>query len=125
MTLEELEERAKRRGDKPALRLIAAIRKRDAKHRNRLHEGPGVPSVGEDIYIGSSFYIDHGEDDVVGGLAEVAKVTLQVSGGVKMPFVAVKENPGTNYNWKYLQEVQAELKKEFGNKRAYQDPDLS
>ena len=122
--LKELKERAKRRGDKPALRLIAEIEKRDKKHKNKLHEGAGPPSVGDDIYVGTSMYIDHGEDDVCGGLAEVTKVEIGMSGGnPKTPFISVKEHPGRGYNWEMLREQQAKLKKEFGKKRAFPDPD--
>lgn len=123
-TLKELEERAKRRGDKPALRLIAAIKKADKKHKNKLHEGREVPRVGEDIYVPTRMYIDHGEDDVMGGLGEVVEVKLGMSAGdPKCPFVTVKEHPNSSYNWKHLMEQQDDLKKQFGKKRAYLDPD--
>ena len=123
-TLKDLKERAKRRGDKPALRLIAEIEKRDKKHKNKLHEGAQPPKVGDDIYVPTRMYIDHGEDDVMGGLAEVIEVKLGMSAGnPKTPFVTTKEHPNSSYNWNSLFEEQPRLKKEFGKKRAYPDPD--
>lgn len=122
--LDELEKRAKRRGDKPSLNLIKEIRKRDKQHKNKLHEGKAPPKVGDDIYVSTRMYIDHGEDDVLGGLAEVIKVELAMSAGdPKCPFVMVAEHPGSLYNWRRLLVEQAALKKEFGLKRARVDPD--
>ena len=123
-TLAELEARAKRRGDKPALNLIKEIRKRDKLHMNKMHEGRNPPKVGDDIYVPTRMYIDHGEDDVDGGLAEVIKVELSMSAGdPKCPFVTVKEHPNSSYNWKCLMEEQDDLKKEFKKRRAKVNPD--
>jgi hypothetical protein len=84
-----------------------------------------IPVVGKDIYVDSSFSISHGSDDVVGGLAKVTKVTNSISGGEKCHFVEVAEHPGHSYNWdQHLANMQDQLKKEFGRKRAYADPDI-
>jgi hypothetical protein len=81
--------------------------------------------VGQKIYVGSHFYISHGSDDVVGGLATITKITKGVSGGEKVLYVEVAEHPGNCYNWtQFLSEQQKELKKEFGRKKAYADPDI-
>lgn len=114
-SLDELEARAKRRGDKPALRLIAEIRKADKKHKNPLHTGTELPKVGDDIYLPGAMYIDHGEDDRAGGLAEVVKV--------ENGMVRVKEFPGSSFNWAGLRDDQEKLKKEYGENRAAPDPD--
>lgn len=114
-SLDELEERAKRRGDKPALRLIAEIRKKDSKHKNPLHTGTELPKVGDDIYLPGAMYIDHGEDDRAGGLAEVVKV--------ENGMVRVKEFPGSSFSWAGLRDDQEKLKKEYGKNRAAPDPD--
>ena len=119
LTLQELEDRARRRGDEPALRLIEAIREADAKHRNPMHAGADIPKVGEDIYISGAMYIDHGEDDRMGGLAEVTKVELKYNSAM----VSVKEAPGTSFNWLYLKDIQERLKAEHGEGRARPDPD--
>jgi len=79
--------------------------------------------VGDKIYIPTKLYISHGEDDVVGGLATVTKVKLDPNN--KHVYVEVKENPGTSYSLDRLLEQQEKLKKEFGNKSAYQDPDIN
>jgi len=83
-----------------------------------------APKVGDDIYVGSSYYIDHGEDDFEGGLCKVTQVSLGTSAGKKVPFICIKERPGHSYNWEYLKEHQAEWKKEFGKRRGYEDPDF-
>ncbi len=82
-----------------------------------------VPKVGQMIYVGSAFYIDHGEDDRVGGLAKVKAIKLSMSGGKMMPFVTVEEFPETSFNWEFLEREQDKLKKEFGLKQAYRSPD--
>lgn len=114
-TLDELEARAKRRGDERTLKLIAEIREADKKHRNPLHTGPGLPKVGDDIYLPGAMYIDHGEDDKAGGLAEVVKV--------ENGMIRVKEFPGSSYSWTGLRDSQEKWKNEYGNYRAHPDPD--
>ena len=78
------------------------------------------PKVGDTIYVETSLYIDHGADDVLGGKATVTIVTRSREGDW---YVCVKEHPGTHYNWSYLGPRQAELKKEYGRRRARPDPD--
>ena len=77
-----------------------------------------LPSVGEDIYVETRWSIDHGEDDVQGGLGEVTKIEHKYGSH----FVYVKEVPN-GYNWGLLYPKQDELRKEFGRKRARPDPD--
>lgn len=81
--------------------------------------------VGDEIYVESHFYISHGSDDVVGGLATVTNVTENISGGEKCLFVEVKEHRGHSYNWsQHLSKIQKQLKREFGNKKSHADPDI-
>lgn len=85
-----------------------------------------VPKVGQRIYVPTRLSIDHGEDDVLGGLATIDKVTKSISAGKETFFVSVKEWPGEfarslNYDW--LMERQEDLKREFGRRRARPDPD--
>jgi hypothetical protein len=83
------------------------------------------PKVGDNIYVQSHFYISHGSDDVVGGLATVTKLTKSISGGKECLFVSVKEHPGNSYNWtQFLSERQDSLRLEFGNEKAYPFPDI-
>lgn len=115
-TLDELEARAERRGDKSTLKLIAEIRKADKKHKNPLHAGAELPKVGDDIYLPGAMYIDHGEDDKAGGLAEVVKVERNM--------ISVKEFPGSTYSWgPHMHANQEKWKKEYGDNRAHPDPD--
>ncbi len=79
-----------------------------------------APKLGSKIYVDSSFSMSHGSDDVVGGLATVTKLDTKYG----TTFVSVKEHPGHAYNWEILSERQKELKKEFGRKKAYPDPDI-
>lgn len=79
-----------------------------------------LPKVGDIIYVGSHMYLSRGSDDVVGGKATVTKVDKQTYG----VFITVAEHPGHSYNWKILEEDQDKLKKQFGNKKAYPDPDI-
>jgi hypothetical protein len=81
-----------------------------------------LPKRGDTIYVDSSCSISHGSTDVMGGLATVTEVERLK--GTKDTFVSVKEHPGKGYNWKFLAERQAELKKEFGQKIAHPSPDI-
>lgn len=73
--------------------------------------------VGDDMYIPSAMYISRGSDDRVGGLAEIKSIDSK-------GMVSFKEIPGVSYNYEYLLKEQDKLKKEFGNSRAYPDPDI-
>lgn len=115
-SLDEIEARALRRKDRPMISLINEIRRRDKKAKNKLHGGPEMPKPGEDIYVPTAMYIDHGEDDVQGGLAEVVEI--------KNGMIRVEPFPSTYYSWSPgLCEAQEKLKKEFGQGRAHKDPD--
>lgn len=84
------------------------------------------PKVGDKIYVPTSMSIDHGEDDVQGGLATVSKVVEHVIGGKPAWFVEVRELPGIfNRRWSFdvLVERQEELKREYGKQKARPDPD--
>jgi len=86
------------------------------------------PKVGDIIYVGSAFYLSHGSDDVVGGLAEIVSIDIDPKGaerGFNRIFVETKQHPGRGLNWDILKEEQEELKKQFGKKWAYEDPDNS
>lgn len=82
-----------------------------------------LPKIGDDIYVGSAFYIGHGVDDFQGGLCKVSDVEEGTSAGKPAHFITVEERPTTKYNWKFLAEKQEELKKRFGDIRGYRDPD--
>lgn len=82
------------------------------------------PKVGSKIYVNSSFYISHGSDDFVGGIATISKVYQDISGGKKTWFIEIEERPDTAYNYEILAEEQKKLKKEFGKQKAHPDPDI-
>ena len=79
------------------------------------------PKVGDEIYVESSFYISHGEDDFCGGLAKISKISKEYG----TTFVEVVERPSHGYNYEILMENQEQLKKQFGKKRAHPDPDIN
>jgi hypothetical protein len=88
-----------------------------------------LPQVGDEIYAPSSYYLSHGIDDFVGGLARVKSVRpiteLTIGPNAGKHFVTVEEG-GSAWRWEgYLDAQQAELKKEFGKRRAHPDPDNS
>jgi hypothetical protein len=91
------------------------------------NKAPNQPKVGDKIYVESRFYISHGSDDVVGGLATISRVTEEdTTNAFNRWFVEVEELPGRNYNWNYLMEPgrQEKLKKQFGKRKAHPDPDI-
>jgi|SRR5271163_479216 len=83
-----------------------------------------TPKVGDYIYTRTMISIDHGEDDVVGGLSTVSKVYTGMSGGdPKCVFVEIAQHDRGG-NWtQFLFPEQARLMKEHGVEFAYPDPD--
>lgn len=83
------------------------------------------PKIGQKIYVPGQMYISRGSDDIAGGKATIDHITLEISGGKPCHFVGVKEVPGLKYRWEnYLQEQQADLKKQYGKQVAHPDPDI-
>ena len=80
-----------------------------------------IPKVGDQVYVDTSLYVTHGEDDFIGGLCEV----ISVKKDKKNIWITVKEEPDTQHNWSYLFELQDKLKIEFGNSRGHNRPDYS
>lgn len=81
-----------------------------------------MPVVGEQFYVPNAFFIDKSEDDFVGGLATISKVTVKVIDRFETPMLEMKERPGKSYNFWYLSDLQDELKDEFGKGLAHLDP---
>lgn len=84
------------------------------------------PEIGDEIYFPTLCSIDHGEDDICGGLGEICAVAVLISAGKPTYFVRIKELAGDcdrSLNYTYLLERQQELKAEFGTERARPDPD--
>ena len=82
-----------------------------------------VPKVGDVVYVPTDLYLSHGVDDFRGGRSQVVEVRVETSAGLKEAFIRVRENPGVLYNWAHLSRQQEELKKKFGDQKAYSDPD--
>lgn len=83
-----------------------------------------VPKVGDYIYARTMMSIDHGEDDVAGGLAEVIRVYESMSGGDKhCKFIEIMQHDRGG-NWtQFLFEEQKELMKRHEKEFARPDPD--
>lgn len=79
-----------------------------------------VPRDGDDVYVPSSLYLSHGEDDFRGGLCRIVAVRER-NGAI---FVEVAEEPGTWHAWAYLVEHQDEWRERYGDERGRPDPDL-
>jgi len=76
---------------------------------------------GDKIYIPSSYYIDHPQDDVDGGIATINTITVNnylPEDHYNRVFVSVDEIPNVSYNLTSLLEKQDKLKKEFKDKVA-------
>ena len=73
------------------------------------------PKVGDLIYLGSEYYVDHDEDNFHGGVATVS----QVYGRMGILYVSVAENPGASYQWGLLADEQKTLQQRFQAERAF------
>lgn len=94
--------------------------------KKRIHSGGyWVPEVGDYIYVRTSLFIDHGQDDVVGGLAEVTRAYESMScGDSKCIFVETMQHSNGGGNWtQSLFREQGRLMEEYGESFAYPDPD--
>lgn len=88
-----------------------------------------LPKIGEKIYVPTSLYLSRGRDDFQGGLCTISRIECSKT----LPqdhnnycFVGVEEGDrATSHNYKHLLELQSELKKKFGKRRGYKDPDMS
>lgn len=86
-----------------------------------------IHKKGDQIYVPTSLYVYRGADDFIGGLATIKDFDIAEyldEGHVNKVMVSILERPGTSYNYKILLEKQEDLKNEFGEDKAYADPDL-
>jgi hypothetical protein len=84
------------------------------------------PEIDNKIYVPSSYYVYRGEDDFHGGIATINKIEYNENlpdNHMNKIMIGIKENPRTMYNYKSLMESQDKLKKEFGDTKAFPDPD--
>jgi hypothetical protein len=78
-----------------------------------------IPKVGDDVYVDTSLFVTHGEDDFIGGLCKVCSVS---NAGESLS-IEVEEDKGASYLWSYLKELQESLKLKFGTERGHKKPD--
>lgn len=88
-----------------------------------------LPKIGEKIYVPTSLYLSRGRDDFQGGLCTISRVECSKTlpeDHCNYCFVGVKEGSrSTSHNYKCLMEQQSKLRKEFGKRKGYKDPDMS
>lgn len=82
---------------------------------------------GDMMYVPSSMSISNGSSDMVGGLATIDEIEISKS----LPFentnsimVSFEEFENRGWNYRLLLEKQDALKKQFGDNKAYPDPDI-
>ena len=87
-------------------------------------KNPQTVKPGDILYIPSSLYIDHGEDDVQGGKATVREVIYKSCGNSYNDYmVTFHEVPGVQYNLTHVLENQPRWSKVYGEQWAHPDPD--
>lgn len=79
-----------------------------------------LPKPGDIIYMDTELYLSHGEDDIIGGRAEVQEVRIEG----KFVWIVFKLFPDSLYNWAQLEPIQEDLKEKFGDTWARNEPDL-
>lgn len=80
----------------------------------------------DDIYVDTSLYIGHGQDDFRGGKCQIIEIIEDQDlpdTNVNKVMFRVLENPNVQYNATNLIRNQMRLAEEFGEKRGYPDPD--
>ena len=70
------------------------------------------PHMGQRIYIGNSYHIDRPEDDIIGGLATICRISEW--GGV-----GVIDIPYVQFGWNHLKENQEKWRKNYRDQEAY------
>jgi hypothetical protein len=101
-------------------------RKKFAELKSRIKAGKyWVPKPGDYVYTDTRLSIDHGWDDVQGGLSIVTRVYESMSGGdPRCKFIAIAQH-GRGGNWtQFLHRQQAELMERHGTVFSYPDPDF-
>lgn len=78
-----------------------------------------LPKPGDIIYMDTELYLSHGEDDIIGGRAEIQEV--EIDG--RYVWIIFKLFPDCKYSWAQLEPIQERLKNEFGLAWAHAKPD--
>ena len=85
------------------------------------------PTIGQKIYIPSSFHVYRGADDFVGGMATINKIEYSKTlpkDHFNYIFVGIEGERSSMYNYKSLMSEQQELSKRYAGMIAHTDPDL-
>lgn len=84
------------------------------------------PKIGDKIYVPSALYVYRGEDDFAGGIATIAKIEYSKhlpKDHFNYIMIGIEGRSNTMYNYKNLMSEQNELKKEYKDQVAHDDPD--
>lgn len=84
------------------------------------------PKIGDEIYVHTSLHVYRGVDDFMGGLAKITDIKYSdhlPKDHYNYTSIMVEGNNSTWYNWRYLLDEQEKLKEQFGDRRAFPDPD--
>jgi hypothetical protein len=83
------------------------------------------PVVDEPVYVGSSYYIDHGEDDFCGGKATIRSIEREwfPTNPYNALSVTLHEHPGHQHNWYALMESEPETRERYDGE-AHPCPDV-
>lgn len=84
------------------------------------------PKIGDKIYVHSSFFIDRGADDFMGGIATIKSIKYSShlpKEHINYTMIEIEENKNTLYNYRLLMGRQEEFQKEFKNGIAHPEPD--
>src|SRR5205823_13437239 len=103
-------------------KLLARRRQRRLEQmpwRRQVPAAAEPPVVGQEVYVPGEGYIDHGEDDVIGGKATIAEIRYETHAGRTRTYVLVRELPGDLYEWNELASRQEALRAGFGEARAH------
>lgn len=79
-----------------------------------------IPKIDDEIYIDTSIYVTHGEDDFIGG---ICTITYVEETRPQHYWIEIAEDRG-RFSWKYDKEEQEQLKAKFGASRGHRRPDF-
>ena len=81
---------------------------------------------GDELYVPSSYYSDHGQDDICGGIATIESCKpYPVDNGPEVEWTVVfSELPGRSYFLTYLLSKQEGLREAYGDRMAHRCPDV-
>ena len=86
---------------------------------------PSDVKIGDKLYVNSSFYIEHGLDDICGGLATVKSISENLNRPLSNQYMITVEEirSSRHFNLWYLLNNQEEFKIKYAGKLVHECPD--